>query len=140
MGERGGRTLSSRFPKLNRVSPCNNIERRRGVRRQHAASPGCSPRTKRTMRRTEQVEVAMGIDESSGGSDGFQEEMPSTVNDVKSILPYVIFTNERLGKMGAESIGEVMGSCVVGEDVRVGGGEKRGRFKEDDVVGGNEFL
>ena len=54
-------------------------------------------------------------------------------------MPHVIFADERLGEFGAKLEGEAMCGEVVGEDVGVGGCEKRRRLEEDNLVWGYEF-
>ena len=92
MGRSKGRTLFRRLAKVYRVGQGNDGEwsrraTRRSRRRQHATSIRSSPRTKRAIRRTPQAEVVLGVDESSGGGDGFEKKMTVPVENVEAVSP-----------------------------------------------------
>ena len=83
--------------------------------------------------------MVVRVDESSGGGDGFGEEVAVSLVYVVAVFPQVLFSDKRLGIPDAMVKSELAGSDVVGVDVGRGRDEERRGFKEDNVLAGEEF-
>ena len=65
-----------------------------------------------------------------GSSDGGDEEVATVSEDVDSVIPEVLLTNERRRKVEVELLGSVVRKSVVWVNVVV---DKRGGLQDDDV-------
>ena len=69
--------------------------------RRHSDTEWRYPRAVKSIRGTAKTEVEIGINTSGGGGDSLHHKRAEFVHDVKTITPYMGFTNQGRGKADA---------------------------------------